>query len=291
MSGRKGSHKIDPREKVTEVDGIPAEVWKLEYINDQLLEVCNRACHGDMPDMWLEGIILLFPKEGRSGQCIKLQRYHPDGRGGGAKIYNRMLLDGFRSHIDPKLKCNQNGFRKGRSTVTQILILRRLVEGNKSKNLPAISLLLISVRRLIQFTGVNNMEIIRACEVPVVIVDAVNMMHTNTSPKVLSPNGGTEFFKILAGVLQGNTLAPFLFIIALDYDMRRADGKESNLGFTLNGSRSRRHPARVICDTGFGIRYNSNVKHLEQAQLLSSRAETSAKADWTPYKQFQNGMY
>ena len=73
-----------------------------------------------------------------------------------AKIYNRMLLDRLRPHIDPKLRNNQNGFRKGRSTVARILILRRLVDGIKSKNLPAIITSVdFSVRRLIQSTGGN----------------------------------------------------------------------------------------------------------------------------------------
>ena len=55
-----------------------------------------------------------------------------------AKIYNRMLLDRLRPHIDPKLRYNQNGFIKGRSIVAQILTLPRLVEGTKSKIHPAI---------------------------------------------------------------------------------------------------------------------------------------------------------
>ena len=49
----------------------------------------------------------------------------------GAKIYNRMLLDRLRPHTDPKLRNNQNGFRKGTSTAAQIPTLRRLVEGIK----------------------------------------------------------------------------------------------------------------------------------------------------------------
>ena len=35
--------------------------------------------------------------------------------------------------------------------------------------------------------------------------------------KVHSPDGDTGFFDIVAGVLQGDTLAPYLFIICLDY--------------------------------------------------------------------------
>ena len=34
-------------------------------------------------------------------------------------------------------------------------------------------------------------------------------------------DGGTEFFEILAGVLQGDTFALFLFIIALDYALEK----------------------------------------------------------------------
>ena len=52
------------------------------------------------------------------------------------------------------------------------------------------------------------MEILKACGVAVEIVDAVNMTYTNTAGQVLSPDGDTEFFETLAGVLQEDTLAP-----------------------------------------------------------------------------------
>ena len=117
----------------------------------------------------------------------------------------------------------------------------------------------------------------KAYGVPVEIVDAVNMTYTNTTAQVLSPDGDTEFFEILGGVLQVDTLAPCSFIIALDYTIRQAVGNESSLGFTLDMSRSGRHPANVICDTDFAddIALLSNTS--EQAQLLLSRVETSAK--------------
>ena len=37
--------------KATWLDGIPAEVWKLECFSDHLLGVCNRGYHGDISDM------------------------------------------------------------------------------------------------------------------------------------------------------------------------------------------------------------------------------------------------
>ena len=45
-------------------------------------------------------------------------------------------------------------------------------------------------------------------------------MYKNTMVKVISPNGETELFEILAGVLQGDTLAPYLFVIVLDFALR-----------------------------------------------------------------------
>ena len=77
-------------------------------------------------------------------------------------------------------------------------------------------------------------------------------------------------------MLQGDILTPHLFIIAMDSAKRQTVGNESNLGFTLDRSRSRRHPAKVICETDFAddIALLSNT--LEQAQLQLSRVETSA---------------
>ena len=45
-----------------------------------------------------------------------------------------MLLNRISPHLDPILRRNQNGFRKGRSTTPQILALRRLIEELKISN-------------------------------------------------------------------------------------------------------------------------------------------------------------
>ena len=51
-----------------------------------------------------------------------------------------MLLNRIRPKIEDILRKNQNGFRTNRSTTGQILTIRRLIEGVKSKNEPAILL-------------------------------------------------------------------------------------------------------------------------------------------------------
>ena len=46
------------------------------------------------------------------------------------------------------------------------------------------------------------------------------MIYRNTKAKVRSPEGDTDYFDIVASVLQRDTLAPYLFIICLEYVFR-----------------------------------------------------------------------
>ena len=61
-----------------------------------------------------------------------------------------------------------------------------------------------------------------------------------------SPDGDTEYFDIVAGVLQGDTLSPYLFIICLDYMLRTLIDKIRENGFGLTKKRSRRYSAKTI---------------------------------------------
>ena len=56
--------------------------------------------------------------------------------------------------------------------------------------------------------------------------------------KVCSPDGDTDYFVIVAGVLQGDTLALYLFIICLDYVLRTSIDKMKDNGFKLAKERS-----------------------------------------------------
>ena len=74
-------------------------------------------------------------------------------------------------------------------------------------------------------------------------------MYVNTSAVVLTPKGETTNFNINTGVLQGDPLVPYLFIIVLDYALRTAiDDRE---GLTLTRRRSSRHPASHLSDLDY----------------------------------------
>ena len=74
------------------------------------------------------------------------------------------------------------------------------------------------------------------------------ILYRNTKVKVRSPDGDTDYFDIVAGVLQGDTLTPNHFIICLDYVLRTSINKIKENGFELINKRSRRYSAKTITD-------------------------------------------
>ena len=131
---------------------------------------------------------------------------------------------------------NQNGFRTGRSKLPQILTLRRLIEGIKQKQLPAILTFVDFSKAFDSIHRGKLMEILKANGIPTKIVDAISLLYKDTEAQVITPDGDTEFFEFS------------LFIIALDYALREAT-RETRPGFTLTLRRSSRNIATYITDT------------------------------------------
>ena len=101
---------------------------------------------------------------------------------------------------------NQNGFRRNRSTTLQILTIRRILEGvraKKKKNNRQQYYLSTSLRPLTPYRGKME-QILLAYGLPKETVAAI-MLYRNTKVKVRYPDGDTDYFDIVAGVLQGNT--------------------------------------------------------------------------------------
>ena len=76
-------------------------------------------------------------------------------------------------------------------------------------------------------------------------------------------------------VIQGDTLAPYLFIIVLDYALRQAiTGREEELGFTITPRLSPRVHPMMLTDLDFADDIALISNEMIQAQELLSRMET-----------------
>ena len=139
----------------------------------------------------MKGCILPFPKTcdlvlAKNYRGIRLTSI-------AVKIYNALLRNRIEPKIDNILRKNQNGFRRSRSTTSQILSIRRILEGVREKNLQA-TLLFVDFTKA--FDSIHQGK----------TVAAITILYRSTKVKVRSPDGDTEHFDIVAGVLQRDTL-------------------------------------------------------------------------------------
>ena len=83
-------------------------------------------------------------------------------------------------------------------------------------------------------THLGKMEqILLTYGLPKETVAAIMRLYKNTIVKVCSPDGDTDYFDFVAGVLLGYTPAPYLFIICLDYMLRTSIDIMKDNGFKL----------------------------------------------------------
>ena len=94
-------------------------------------------------------------------------------------------------------------------------------------------------------------QILLAYGLPKETVVAIIMLYRNTKVKVRSLDGDTDYFDIVTGVLQGDTLGQYLFSICLDYVLRTSIDKIKENSFKLTKERSRRYPAKTINDADY----------------------------------------
>ena len=192
------------------------------------------------------------------------------------KIYNALLRNHIEPNIDNILRKNQNGFRRKRSTTSQILTIRRILEGIRAKN-PQATLLFVDFTKAFDSIHRGKMEqILLAYGLPKETVTAKTILYRNTKVKVRSPDGDTEYFNIVAGVLQGGTQAPYLFIICLVYVLRTSIDTIRENGFELTKKRSRRYPAKTITDADYADDIPLQVNTPNQAETLLHSLERAA---------------
>jgi hypothetical protein len=251
-------------------DGIPPEVLQLEVVQKILLEYCNTCLStGSAPDQWLKQLIIPVPKKGDLTKCtnyrgIALMSY-------AAKGYNKILLMRLRDGLESKLRYNQNGFRPDRSTLQHVLALRRLFEVAKTKKNFRFVCTFIDFCKAFDSVKWNYIEaILIAYNVPVILVNAIMALYKGASAEVVTSDGISDEIALSVGVLQGDTLAPYLFDIVIDYVLRKATEKQT-LGITLHSAKGTKTRT-----TQEGL-YLTDLDYADDIALLSSNFEDAQK--------------
>ena len=123
------------------------------------------------------------------------------------KICNKMLHNWIKPNLEKIFRMNQNGFREGRSTIGQILALRRIIEEAEINHIPAV-LDFVNFRKAFDSVSRERLfDILAAYGVPQEIIKAIRAAYTNTTAQVITnttaqvitEDGNTEFFPLRLG--------------------------------------------------------------------------------------------
>ena len=133
----------------------------------------------------MKGCILPFPTKGDLGLAKNYRGITLTSIV--AKIYNAQLRNSIEPKIDKILRKNQNGFQSNRSTTSQILTIRRILEGVQAKNLQA-TILFVNFTKAFDSIHRGKMEqILLAYRIPKETIAAITILYRNTKVKVQSP--------------------------------------------------------------------------------------------------------
>ena len=245
----------------------PPEVWKTRQFDAIMLRQCNAVNNQKRIERWMKGCILPFPIKGDPGLAKNYQGITFTSIS--AKIYNALQ----RNCIEPKIvnivRKNQNGFRRNRSTTSQILTIRRILE--KPTGDITICRLYQGLRFHPQREDGTNPTSIRPTK-------RNRSSNNNSLQKHQSENTFTGWrHRILRHCSRSTTrghASPYLFIICLDYVHRTSIDKTRENGFELTKKRGRRYPAKTDADYADDIALLANTPN--QAETLLHSLERTA---------------
>ena len=266
--------------KAAGVDELVNEILKLSEFHPILLNIINQAyVTKSVPLEWLISLLIPVFKKGDSSD--------PNNYRGialmcvCAKLYNRLLLERLRTVLDPHLRISQNGFRQLRSTAQHVLALRRIFESIRmTKNAKCVAVFVDFCKAFDSVSWSQIEAILYAYQVPVELVQAIMSIYNGAKAGLFDAEGqlfDENTFNLSVGVLQGDTLAPYLFVIVMDFVLRTAMIDDCGIQIKKKTGTARRgSPAVHITDLDFADDIVLLGSTIPKAQKLVNSLEKAA---------------
>lgn len=200
------------------IDNITSEAIKYGGLglHNKILEICNDVFTKNVPpwQMTTNIIIPIFKK----GDNSKLTNYRGISLMSAiTKIYNKLILNRIYDKINDKLLSNQKGYRKLNNTTQLINVFRRIKEGFCKNNLTYIATFIDLSKAFDSIDRTKLWKILKNYGLSDKIISAIKCIYQNSKAKIQIKGQLSNELLLSTGVLQGDALAPFLFIIVIDY--------------------------------------------------------------------------
>jgi hypothetical protein len=257
------------KNKAPGIDEIQADLLQADadLSADALLKLFSKIWEAEIiPEEWKKGMIVRIPKKGDLGLC-------DNWRGitlisSPSKVFCKVLLNRIDEVIDDKLRDEQAGFRRGRGCIDQILALRNIIEQCVEWN-QELHINFIDFRKA--FDSIHRpaiWKILKSYGLPDKIINMIKLFYENYECCVICDNDMTDFFNVKTGVRQGCILSPILFLITIDWVLRKSFNERRGLHWT---------DKKDLEDLDFADDLALLSEIMEHLQIKTTRLEEFAK--------------
>ena len=208
-------------------DGITSEILKadpettVKYLEKLFTAIWNQE---RIPAEWSKGLIVKIPKKGDRSICDNYRGITllsvP------SKIFSRVVIQRIQDVVEEQLREEQAGFRRGRSTTEQLFTLRNILEQCNEWNAPLFVNFVDFEKAFDSIHRESLWSIMKFYGIPDKLIRMVKLLYETFECTVLEDGEESEWFRVTTGVKQGCTMSGFLFLLVIDFIMKRTTERE-----------------------------------------------------------------
>ena len=209
------------------------------------------------------------------------------------KLSNRIAFNRIRDAVEEVLRFNQYGFRSERSTAGAQACFSEMYAKAKRATAGVVFGFVDFSKAFPPISFASIKEALRAFHIPPGVTNMIlSLYNDELKAYVRTPLGATNHFNVDTGTLQGDVLAPFLFILVLDRVLAQAiDGHPEGITITEGLTTRTRNcrPAVRLTDVDFAddllitVYRCSDLKNV-LCRLLHFAGEVNLKINVGPKK-------
>ena len=190
------------------------------------------------PRAYSQSIIVPIPKKGDKLECIKYRGISLIDIVG--KILCHVILNRLMDALAPLLRPQQAGFMPGKSCTDQIFSLRMILQRSSLWRTSAAACFIDFQKAFDSVHRPTMWNILERYGCPLNTLAILKSIYCNTMHCVRIGSKTSDWFSVSSGVRQGDPVAPFLFVVALDFVMRHAI-QDQTTGLAISSTKN-------ICD-------------------------------------------
>ena len=137
------------------------------------------------------------------------------------KVINRVILDRLETGVNAKLRDHQAGFRKGRSCTDKISTLRIIVEQSMEWD-SCLYIHFVDYEKAFDSLDRDTLwKLLQHYGIPDKLTSLIRNSFEDMACRVIHAGQLTDSFMVKTGVRQWCLLSPFLFLLAIDWIMKK----------------------------------------------------------------------